>query len=501
MELQAAISSFKAHQLKTKAYNHAMGMLFYDAETCMPKGAGENLGKTLGILSEEVYKLETSQELSELLKVLSEHKSELDRQTAREVEEISRSLEKMEKIPMQEFVDYQVLTNKSQQIWQQAKGESNYALFSPYLEKLIDAKRRFAKYVRPDEQNIYNTMLDDYERGLTTEVLDEYFKKLRTALVPLIAKIGQAASPRTDFLSRNFPIDKQRELSNYLMDVLCMDRNHCAIAETEHPFTTEFSKFDVRITTHYYTDSIASSFYSVVHEGGHGLYELNIGDDLTDSVLANGTSMGIHESQSRFWENVVGRSEQFCNFVFPKIKELFPEQMQDVTAHEFYLAVNEAKPSLIRIEADELTYSMHIMVRYEIEKRIMSGELSVADLPTVWNQLYKEYLGVDVPDDEHGLLQDVHWAGGMFGYFPSYSIGSAYAAQITESMKKDLDLDGLISKGDTAPVIAWLTERIYKHGTVLTPPEVIENCCGAPFDADFYINYLTEKYSKIYNLK
>ncbi len=500
MKVQEAKIEFKKYQKKLSAYSHAIGMLHYDSETCMPSGASENLGETLGILSEDIYKMQVSNELAQTLKVLKENENELDPQTKKEMQEVLREKEKTEKIPMDEFVDYQICLNAAQQAWQKAKGESNYECFKPHLGKIIEYQKKFAKYIKPDETNIYNIMLDDYERGMTTDMLDDYFAKLRAAIVPLIEKIKSAPAPNVDFMSHKYPIATQRVLSDYLLDVLNIDKNHCVIGETEHPFSTHFSKNDVRVTTHYQEDSIASSFYSIIHECGHGMYELCTSDDLIGSVLASGTSMGIHESQSRFWENIVGRSLEFCELVFPKLQELFPEQLKNVTATDFYKAVNKSEPSLIRIEADELTYSIHIMVRYEIEKRIFANELTVEELPSAWNALYKEYLGVDVPDDAHGVLQDVHWSGGMFGYFPSYSVGSAYASQITASMQKDIDVKKLVASGDMAPIADWLTEHIYKYGSMLTPPEVIKNCCGVEFDPTYYVEYLTEKYSKLYSL-
>ncbi len=500
MNTQEKIAEFKKYQQKMHAFHHAMGILHYDAETCMPKGSSENLGRTIAVLSEELYKMQTSKELDEMLNSLKEDKTNLDLQTVKEMEDIIEDKEKTSKIPLEEFIQYQVVRNEASHTWQTAKGENDYESFKPLLEKLINYKKKFAKYINPNEENIYNTLLADFEKGLTTDILDNYFAKIRADLVPLIAKINEKGNKEYKFMSLNYPIDKQRELSDYLMDVLTIDKNFCAIGETEHPFTTNFDKTDVRITTHYKEDNFISSFYSVVHEGGHGLYELHTGDNLKGTVLASGTSMGVHESQSRFFENIIGRSFEFCELVMPKLKELFPEQLKDVTVEEFYKAINTVTPSLIRTEADELTYSMHVMIRYEIEKAIFKNEVTADELPQLWNKLYKEYLGVDVPNNEKGILQDVHWSGGMFGYFPSYSIGSAYASQIAESLKKEIDLSACIKENNLKPVVEWLTEHIYKYGKMLTPNEIIENCCKEKFDPEHYVKYLTDKYTKIYEL-
>ena len=332
-------------------------------------------------------------------------------------------------------------------------------------------------------------------------MLDAFFKRIREALVPIIKRISEKGELfRTDFMNEKCPIELQRKLSDYIMEVMHIIRDDCSIGETEHPFTTHFNKHDVRITTHYHEDSVVSNMYSVIHEGGHALYELNTGDELIGSTIASGTSMSIHESQSRFFENIIGRSEEFCELIFPKIKELFPVQFDGVTARDFYLAVNKAEPSLIRTEADELTYSLHIMIRYELEKKMMRGEIEVKDVPKEWNRLYKEYLGVDVPDDRKGVLQDMHWFGGMLGYFPSYALGSAYGAQMLHHMKKELDFSSLVRENRLDVIIGWLTERIYKYGMLLGPNEIIMNTCGEPFDPDYYVNYLTEKMTDIYGL-
>ena len=306
-------------------------------------------------------------------------------------------------------------------------------------------------------------------------MLDEFFAEVKKTIVPLVhAIVEKGWQPRSDFIFGDFPIEKQRELSDYLMQVLTIDRNHCSIGETEHPFTLEFNKDDVRITTHYHLDDPMSSFYSVMHEGGHALYELHTGDDLRWTSLASGASSGIHESISRFFENIIGRSYGYCEFILPKMKELFPEQMKGVTVEEFYKAVNIAQPSLIRTESDELTYCLHVMVRYEIEKALIGNEIAVADLPAVWNAKMKEYLGVDVPNDTKGVLQDSHWGSGSFGYFPTYALGNAYGAQMLERMKQDVDVDGCCKKGDLKPVVDWLTENVFKYGCMMDPVPLFE---------------------------
>jgi carboxypeptidase Taq len=279
---------------------------------------------------------------------------------------------------------------------------------------------------------------------------------------------------------------------------MAMDLDHIGLATTEHPFTTSFgSHNDVRITTHYYEENVSYSMYSVIHEGGHALYDSGSADEFAYTALDGGISMGIHESQSRFYENLLGRSRAFCNCVLPVMKALFP-QMGATTEEEFFKAINVVEPSLIRTEADEVTYCLHVMIRYEIEKRVMAGELAVHDIPAEWNRLYKEYLGIDVPDDKRGCLQDSHWSGGSIGYFPSYALGSAYGAQFLRKMKEDIDVDALMEKGDFAPINAWLRERIWQYGCLYEPAELLERVLGEPFDPQVYLDYLEEKCKAVY---
>ena len=499
MELNEAVKTFKDQMKQMDAYNHAMGVMYYDIETAAPKNAISGFSDTMAAFSEITYKLSVNEERFELLDFLTAHAGELDEITRREVEEAQKGLKLLRNIPMDEFVEYQRIQSEASAVWHEAKVKSDYAMFEPHLKKLVEYNIKFARYAAP-EMDPYDYWLNEFEEGFTQDVLDNYFEKIKAALVPLIHRIGEKKQPETGFLHKHYPAWKQRELSDYLMNVMGINRDDCSIGETEHPFTTGFNKHDLRITTHYYEDAVESSMYSVIHEGGHATYEMGNCDELIGSTLSGGASCGMHESQSRFYENIIGRSEAFIGLVFPKIREMFPEQLEGVTAEDFYKAVNRAEPSLIRTEADELTYSMHVLIRYEVEKKLMHGELDTRDVPAEWNRLYKEYLGVDVPCDKEGCLQDSHWSGGSFGYFPSYSLGSAYGAQILHAMKKELDPDALVREGNIGAITNWLREHIHKYGQIKKPAELLRICCGEDFDPDYYIDYLTGKFSKLYEL-
>lgn len=499
MNLTEKIKAFKDHQKKMRAYTHVMGLLNYDAATHMPPGAADNMAATMEVISGEVYGMTVDPEYKALLRELGEHKEELDFQTRREVEELLEEQEKMEKVPKEEVMAAEAAQIQANHHWEIAKKNNDFGEFAPYLAKMIDIKKRYAGYINPNG-NVYDTLMNEFEKGMTQAQMDPFFDALREKLVPIIKAVGEAQQPDTSFLENKFDVKAQAELSEYVMDVMGVDKNRCLLGETEHPFTTEFSKNDVRITTKYVEEDLASNLFSVIHESGHGMYELSVGDDLMFSALGAGASTAIHESQSRLWENNIGRSLPFIKLIFPKVKELFPAQMEGVTEEDFYRAVNVAKPSLIRTDADELTYALHVMVRYEIEKKIFSDQITVDELPAEWNRLYKEYLGIDVPDDTRGVLQDAHWAGGAFGYFPSYALGSAYSAQIVKALEAEVDIDGCCESGDFAPMRDWLTDKIYQHGMLYTADELIQNTCGAAFDPAYYVDYLAEKFTKLYNL-
>ena len=494
-----AVAALKKLQSTQAAYNHAMGVLYLDATTAAPSDTWEGRGKTMEILSEITYNLSANPENGELLSYLEAHSGELDAQTKREAEVLRKGYDQINKIPAEEYIAYSVLMNDAQGVWAKAKNDDDFAAFAPYLEKIVAYNRRFAGYYN-SQMKPYDALLNEYEEGLNMETLDAFFAQLRSVIVPLLAKT-QGAEPIEDaFLFKHYPVEVQRKFSDYLMEVMGMDRSHCGIAETEHPYTTNFNNKDVRITTHYHEDNLVSSMFSVIHEGGHALYEMGADDCYNYTALSGGVSMGIHESQSRFYENIIGRSPAFVHAIFPKVKELFPEQLAGVDEKMFYRAINKAEPSLIRTEADELTYCMHIMIRYELEKQMMDGTLEVKDVPAAWNKLYAEYLGVQVPDDARGCLQDIHWSGGSLGYFPSYALGSAYGAQMIAVMQQELgDVYADVARGDLSRITCWLREHIHQHANFKKPGQILEEACGK-FDAKYYTDYLTKKYSELYNL-
>ena len=499
MELNTALQKLKEYEKRSFALYHASGLMYYDGATTAPKGSAGVRAITLGELSRMSYELTTAKDSIEMLECLMAHSDELDPVTRRKASELYRDYERTHKIPIDEFVAYQQLCSEADSVWHDAKAASEFSMFEPYLQKMFDSTKRIALYMEPGKHP-YETMLDTYERGLTIAACDEFFDTLKKRLVPLMHRVAERGDRVNDApLRQNFPIAKQRELSDYLMDVIGIDRNHCILGETEHPFTTDFSKYDVRITTHYYEDKFASSMYSVIHEGGHALYELHTGDELACSNLGRGVSMAIHESQSRFYENIIGRSREFCGLIFPFVKKEFCPLLNDVSAAECYRMINNTSPSRVRTEADELTYCLHIMIRYRLERAMFDGSITARDLPHEWNRLYKEYLGIDVPSDKYGVLQDSHWANGNIGYFPSYAIGSAYGAQYYKAMNRDFDVKAAISAGELGKINSWLQDKIWKYGCMKDPVALFESVCGR-FDPSCYGDYLANKFTEIYGL-
>ena len=499
MTLNEAIEKLNELEKSTYALNHALSILSVDGDTVAPKNSWKGRGKAMAYLTELAYKQLVNPETGEMLDTILQHREEADEVTFRKAELLKENYDEYNILPMEEFVAYQELTNESGAVWHDAKEKSDWEMFAPYLEKLVAFRRRFASLKDPSKP-AYDVLLDQFEKGASMESLDPFFRTLREELSPVILEVAAREKPVPAFMKGPWAVNDQRLFSRKVMALEGIDPLNCTLGETEHPFTDSTNKWDVRITTHYYENDPFSSMYSVIHEGGHALYELNIRDDLQFTNLAGGVSMGVHESQSRFYENIIGRSRAFCTPLLKIMKEVFPEQMKSVTEEELYSAINLSKPSLIRTEADELTYSLHVMIRYELEKAMIAGDLKVADIPGEWNRLYKEVLGVDVPDNKRGCLQDSHWSTGYIGYFPSYALGSAYGAQMLREMQKTVDVWGTVAKGDLAPVTAWLTEHIHQYGSLKQPRDLLPGAMGGPLDATVYTDYLKKKYGELYGI-
>lgn len=488
---------------KTASYFEAIAVLHWDLRTGAPRKSVESRSETIGMLTTEAFRLQTSQEMGRYLDYFAqpEVQEQLDEIERRIVAECRKEYDRNKSIPPEKIKEYSVLAAQSESEWEQAKKNNDFAGFEPYLSRIVAFKQEFIDYWGVKGTR-YDTLLDMYEPDLTVEKLDQVFDRLRKRLVPLVQAVSESQNkPDTSFLKGLFDKEQQKKMSLFMLKQMGYDFEGGRLDESEHPFMTGLNLGDIRVTTKYLQDDVASAVFSSLHEGGHALYEQNIDKKLEGTPLARGASMGIHESQSRLWENMIGRSRPFWRRYFKDLQQHFPEQFANVDAEQFYLAVNKVENSLIRIEADELTYNLHVIIRYEIEKMLFNEGLAVKDLPEVWNAKYKEYLGVMPPNDSMGVLQDIHWSGGDFGYFASYSLGNMYAAQFIHAMRKDMpDLDSLIEQGNLAPIKEWLTDKIHKYGQSQTPAEIILRVTGEELNPDYLADYLEEKFKEIYKL-
>ncbi len=483
---------------KMKAYIYVLQLVGWDSNTEAPRDSFKRRAEMMGIISRELFAIETSKEYQEIIKGLSDKIDTLDDSLKREVKLAKKSLEKVINIPEDEYVEYTKLIQMSQIVWEDAKKNNDYESFKPNLEKIIEYNKKFALYY-DSETEPYITMLDDYEEGMTTKEYDMFFDTLKKDLVPFVKEILNHPMKKYDkLINDTYDPKKQEEYCDYLIDVLNFNRNRGLMKKSVHPFTWNTSPEDVRFTTRYLENYVFSSIFAAIHELGHATYEQQIDTKYDTTLLNGGTSMGIHESQSRFYENVIGRSLEFWEAHLDKFKELFPEQTKGITPEDMFRAVNKVEASMIRVEADELTYPLHIMLRYDIERKIFAGEVSTDELPQIWNDLMEEYFGIRPQNDSEGVLQDVHWSGGMFGYFPTYALGTAYSAQIYYAMLKDIDIPEVVKNNDIKKINNWLREKIHKFGSSKTPKELLVEVTGEEFNPKYYVKYLKEKYSKLY---
>lgn len=499
MNKQQAITTFQHYYQKIKAYRYALSLISFDDATEGPKKAYQERGSYQALLAKEMFLLQTSPTYIELIQNLEKHITTLTPTWKRVVALAKKEYELKQKIPADLFQVHQLLISQATHGWEKAKSEANFSIFQPYLEQIIENTRQFGNYYGAVDGEVYNAFVDQYEEGISVKDLDLFFETLKARIVPLLQEIqASKVQIRTDFTKRKISWNRQQKAGTYLLKVLGYDFQRGMLKESAHPFTNGLLQHDVRVTTHIYEDRFLSSLFSCAHEGGHGIYNQHLPSALHQTPLGRGASMAVHESQSRLFENMIARSKPFLQFAYPRLQKILG--LKDVSLDEFYLAINEVTPSLIRTEADELTYSLHIMVRYEIEKLWMRKQLEVKDLPQKWNELYQTYLGITPPNDTLGCLQDIHWSKGNIGYFFAYALGNAYSGQIWHTLQQDLDVDALLAQGKLKPIVSWLNKNLYVHGALYPPKTVIERLSRHAFNPNYYCDYLEKKYRKIYQL-
>ncbi|MEE1114662.1 MAG: carboxypeptidase M32 [Eubacterium sp.] len=503
-ELSKALDYVLETLTTAEYYGHTVSILNYDRETICPEKAIEEQGDLMAFMENQAFRLLKDPHFIEEGEYLYAHRNELSEGLRVLAELLHRDYLKTADITPEMNLEFSKTYNKAFGDWLQAKEKSDFSLFADSLAKVREANlkdvslRRFEEDRKPATS--YDVLLDDYERGMTTADLDEAFGECRERLVPLLGKIRKSPKKiRTDFLSRTVTDEQQKQMADYLLRTIGFDFKRGAISTAEHPFTDGLGRNDARITTHYYPDMFSSSMFSVIHEGGHALFEqLQPQADYKNHITRIKT-MGQHESVSRFYENRIGRSEEFIHLIYPETKKIFPQVFEDVSEREFYEAMNLVEPSLIRTEADEFTYTFHIIIRYEIEKRIVNGNAKIEELPALWNDLYEKYLGIRPDSDRNGILQDVHWTGG-FGYFPAYAIGNMYNAMYTAQMEKELDLSAAVSGGDFEAINDWMAANVFAKADTLAPKDWIRDITGREFTPKDFLDYIEKKYMALYEL-
>jgi carboxypeptidase Taq len=392
------------------------------------------------------------------------------------------------------------VTSVAHQVWQKARKENDFASFQPTLEKIVELRQRYADFFAPYE-HVYDPLIDDFEPGLKTQDVQAIFAMVRPQQSALVHEIAGCPTVDDSFLHQPYDEKKQWDFGVEVITRFGYDWNHGRQDRSAHPFTSSSSRDDVRITTRFMPDFLNPALFATMHEAGHALYNQGIAPELVRSPLAGGASLAVHESQSRMWENLVGRSLPFWEYFYPRLQEYFPQQLKQVSLDRFYRAINKVQPSLIRVEADEATYNLHIMLRLELEIALIEGSLAVKDLPEAWNSRMQEFLGVVPSDDADGVLQDVHWSGGMIGYFSTYALGNLVSAQLWERIQIDLpNLNDEIRSGDFSALLGWLREKIHRHGAKFEPQEIVERVTGSKIDPGAYLRYLHAKFGSIYSL-
>ncbi len=473
--------------------------LEWDQETNLPPHGVEERSEQLALLEGMIHDLQTSPQLGPLTLDLSEATIVSDEDRAL-VRLHRREFERASKLPKDLVERLARLTGVAQPLWAQARRENDFKKFSPSLAQLVDLAREKAELLGYQDHP-YDALLDQYEPETTSAEVKAVFDGLQPGLADLARRIAARPQVPNAFLSRSFPRVSQEALARKVATDLGFDWNAGRLDVTTHPFCTTLGPRDVRITTRYDESFFNMAFYGVIHETGHALYEQGIDPRFGTTILGTGTSLGIHESQSRFWENFIGRSRPFIDRYFPSFQKAYPESLGDVDAESFYRGVNLVEPSFVRVEADEVTYSLHIILRFRLEMALLDGSLKSDDVPSAWNALFTELFGITPPSDTLGCLQDVHWAMGGLGYFPTYALGNLYAAQFFDALKKSIpDWSSLVSRGEFAPLLAWLRHNIHRHGRVYTAGELCRQVTGQALDPDFFLDYLNQKFGAIYAL-
>ena len=480
---------------KMNRYNHVVTLLYWDMRTGMPKGGFEGHADAVAYFSTEQFQMSVAEELGNLLDALMEPEEydALDDTWKFVVKKMKTDFDKNKRIPADVFEKYVRAQSEAEHFWEEAKNKSDYSIFAPKLKEIIELTKEITRYQEP-EKEIYDALLNQYEEGMDSVTIDKIFGELKEELVPLIAKVTAEEMPENPKFNSVFDADAQEKVQKMLLDYIGFSWEKGAVGRTEHPFTLNFSSNDVRVTNHYHENNPISSIFSAIHEGGHAIFEQNVNPEFNGTVAGSCCYMGIHESQSRFYENMLGRNKNFWIPIYEKLGDILP-QFKEISLEEFYKEINRVENSFIRTESDELTYGLHIILRYEMEKAIFRDGVDVNELPALWNQKMQEYFNITPRNDAEGILQDMHWSGGSFGYFPSYLLGNVYDGMLKEQMERELgDIDTILAQGRILEITKWLNEKIHKYGSTRLPKDTMMAVCGREVTAQPLIKYFKEKY-------
>ena len=498
MNKDEAIAFYKKFKDKCNAFELANTTIMFDSSTIAPKKGSDYRIKMAAILSGEEF--DYICDPANLNKLYELSTMDLGSEMNEEIRQYMKKVENYVKLPRDFFIQWEELRGKASVVWEEAKHKNDWHLFKDILKELIEmSKKRVSYFDLPATP--YDFMLDEYEEGMNIQRYDEFFHLIKTKLLPFIKQVQSAKKQINDKILHQYYAPKDQEkVMDLLKEYMNYDKSVCYMGVSEHPFTSDFSMKDVRITTKYLENSLVSSIFSIIHEYGHALYMLQVNEKYEGLEIGKNMSSGMHESQSRLLENYIGRRRSFWVNNFEEVKKIFPEQLKDVSLDTFMEMVNCSQASLIRTEADELTYPIHILIRYELEKQFINDTIDYEHLDEIWADKYEEYLGVRPTQVSEGILQDIHWSDASFGYFPTYALGSAYAAQFFAAMKRDIDVDAALSQNDFGQIAQWLKENIHQYGSYLNADQILQKVCHESFDPNYYIDYLIEKYSKLYEL-
>jgi carboxypeptidase Taq len=504
MDDQATYSKLREHAREVALLTSTAALLGWDERTKMPPRGGEYRAGQISYLAGLIHRKQTAPEVGEWLGQLAESALVHDRhgETGSDILNMRRDYERRTKLPQALVEELAKLAVLGQQVWAPARRKNDFESFRPILERTIELKRQEAAAIGY-ERNPYDALLDEYEPGESTANVAQVLAGLREQLVPLVAEIAASARrPNLDAVHGRCPVDAQEAFGRRVAAAVGFDFTQGRLDVTDHPFCSDVGPNDVRLTTRYDDHFLPGALFSTLHEAGHGLYEQGLPAERFGLPSGQATSLGIHESQSRMWENLVGRSRAFWEHFYPDAQAAFSKALKGVSLDDFYFAINDARPSLIRTESDEVTYNLHILIRFELEQSLLADDLQAADLPAAWNAKYKEYLGITPPNDSDGVLQDVHWSGGAFGYFPTYTLGNLYAAQFFEQAEKDVGTgESFFRRGDFAPLLAWLRTNIHSQGRRYSAKELVLRITGQPLSHAALMRHLRAKFGPLYDLK